>query len=82
MRAIRIMCPNEKCRLELVIHQGCQGQFVKCAGCGRKFLAPPAEPPRASKADRQRKVGKNSEELLGAAVPVVRDSGMGATSIA
>lgn len=55
MRTIRIKCPNDKCRLELVIDHSSQGQQVRCAGCGKKFLAPPAEPPKLKRGVRSRK---------------------------
>ena len=42
MRSFKFRCPNPQCRLTLCIPVQTQGKRVRCAGCGRSFLAPPA----------------------------------------
>ena len=61
MSSLKYRCPNPQCRLTLHVPGKMQGQTVRCAGCGRSFLVPPAGLTRSAKADKKRGKDRTSK---------------------
>lgn len=55
--AIRIMCPNLRCRAILAVPEKARGKLVKCKSCGGSIRVPAArvEPPRPEEAEADEK---------------------------
>lgn len=42
--AVRLLCPNLKCRTVLSVPASARGKTVRCRSCGMRILVPQAKP--------------------------------------
>jgi DNA-directed RNA polymerase subunit RPC12/RpoP len=48
--AVRMMCPNLKCRAVLAVPVEARGRLIRCRNCGSKIMVPQKAAPKAQPA--------------------------------